>query len=127
MTHDERIEACLDALSNYVDDPDGGYPTDYLRKAVIDILAAVGVDKLEAELGEARRDVELAAGELLVAMPEPGTDMARVMIANSIMRRERDALRAELDAARRALGEIAWSNDSQWQADRARAALEGKP
>jgi hypothetical protein len=58
MTHDERIEACLDALTNYVDDPGGGYPTHYLRKAVIDILAAVGVDKLEAELAEARRELE---------------------------------------------------------------------
>jgi hypothetical protein len=40
---------------------------------------------------------------------------------------ECDDLLAELAEARRALGEIAWSNDSQWQADRARAALEGKP
>jgi hypothetical protein len=95
--------------------------------AATSLYAIFQLKALRAELGEARRDVELAAGELLVAMPEPGTDMARVMIANSIMRRERDALRAELDAARRALGEIAWSNDSQWQADRARAALEGKP
>ncbi len=38
-----------------------------------------------------------------------------------------ERLRAELVEARRALGEIAWSNDSQWQADRARAALEDKP
>jgi hypothetical protein len=49
MTHDERIEACLDALTNYVDDPDGGYPTDYLRKAVIAILAAAGVEEMVRE------------------------------------------------------------------------------
>ena len=36
---------------------------------------------------------------------------------------ERDALRAELDALRVALREIAWSNDSKWQADRARDVL----
>ncbi len=58
-------------------------------------------DALMTELAEARRDVEQAAGELVVAMPEPGTDMARVMHANAMMRRERDALRAELAEARR--------------------------
>jgi hypothetical protein len=57
MTHDERIEACLDALTNYVDDPDGGYPTDYLRKAVIDILAAAGVEEMIREAAEKAWDV----------------------------------------------------------------------
>jgi thioredoxin-like negative regulator of GroEL len=57
MTRYERIEACLDALTNYVDDPNG-YPEDYLRKAVIDILAAAGVESMENELAEARRQLE---------------------------------------------------------------------
>ncbi len=48
MTHDERIEVCLDALTNYVDDANG-YPEDYLRKAVIDILAAAGVEEMVRE------------------------------------------------------------------------------
>jgi len=52
MTHDERIEACLDALTNYIDDPDGGYPSDYLRKAVIDILAAAGIEDMVREAAD---------------------------------------------------------------------------
>ena len=40
-----------------------------------------------------RADVEAAAGELLLPIPEPGSATARLMIANSIMRRERDEAR----------------------------------
>jgi hypothetical protein len=69
--------------------------------AATSLYAIFQLKALRAELAEARRDVELAAGELVVAMPKPGTDMARVMIANAMMRRERDALRAELAEARR--------------------------
>ena len=32
----------------------------------------------------------------------------------------------EIERLRAALGEIEWSNDSKWQSDRARAALEGE-
>ena len=39
MTNDERIEVCLNVLTNYVD-----YEEYYLRKAVIDILAAADVE-----------------------------------------------------------------------------------
>ena len=43
---------------------------------------------LRARVAELEGDLELAAGELLVDIPAPGTDMARMLAANSIMRRE---------------------------------------
>ena len=52
---------------------------------------------LESQLAEARADVVAAAGELMVPIPEPGTDMSKVMIANALMRRERDKARAEVE------------------------------
>jgi len=39
------------------------------------------------------RDLEDAAGECAVEMPQPGTPMARLLIANVLMRRELAALR----------------------------------
>jgi regulator of replication initiation timing len=41
--------------------------------------------------------------------------------------RENTDLRIEVAELRAALKEIEWSNNSKWQADRARAALEAKP
>ena len=41
----------------------------------------------------------------MVPIPEPGTDMSRVMIANALMRRERDKARAEVERLRGLLGE----------------------
>jgi hypothetical protein len=91
-------------------------------------VPACHLRRLLAELAEARRDVEQAAGELIVAMPEPGTDMARVMLANAMMRRERDearrdrnALRGWLDAVRRYL-----PPDATEARDIVRDALDGE-
>jgi hypothetical protein len=49
-------------------------------------------DEAQAELEVAREDVRLAAGELLVDMADapPGSLVARLLIANRIMSRERD-------------------------------------
>lgn len=62
---------------------------------------------LTTERDEARRenetwraDVKLAAGELMGPVPEPGTDMARVCIANRLMRNERDEARTERNSER---------------------------
>jgi hypothetical protein len=82
--------------------------------------------KLKNELAEARRDIEMAAGELMVAMPEPGTDMARVMHANAMMRRERDRLRAALKEIEQRTGPEGDMADLAVN-ELARAALEGKP
>jgi hypothetical protein len=45
-------------------------------------------EKIEAEarVKELEGDVSAAAGELMVPLPEPGTDMARVLVANSLLR-----------------------------------------
>lgn len=42
-----------------------------------------------------KADLAAAAGELLVPIPMPGTDMARLLLANVLLRRERDELRKE--------------------------------
>lgn len=56
----------------------------------------------EAELATHRGDLEEAAGALMLPLPEPGSDMARVMRVNRILHREIEALRqikaAELHA-----------------------------
>ena len=44
----------------------------------------------EAKIALMERDMANAAGALMVDIPEPGTDMAKVMRANSKMRRERN-------------------------------------
>lgn len=42
------------------------------------------------ELDAHRKDLEQAAGELMIDLPEPGTTIAKLLRANSIMRRQRD-------------------------------------
>ena len=38
-------------------------------------------------------DIEEAAGELMIPIPEPGSDASKLMAANAIMRRQRDRAR----------------------------------
>lgn len=54
------------------------------------------------ELAEHREDVRLASGELLIPIPEPGTETARLLRANVLMRRERDEARAQVKGAKEA-------------------------
>ena len=70
--------------------------------SVVRRLAAVIAerDRLAGELEAARQDVEDAAGELLVSIPPPGTEGAKVLLANVAMRRERDKAREESNALR---------------------------
>lgn len=56
------------------------------------------VRRLSEVIGILEDDVRTAAGELLVEMPAPGSPMARVMVANAMMRRERDQANADLRA-----------------------------
>jgi hypothetical protein len=80
------------------------------------------VARLKAELASVRSDMEAAAGELLVPIPAPGTDVAKLLHANVMMRkyripelrgraeiaeRERDRLRAACEAAREFLDDSA--------------------
>lgn len=53
--------------------------------------------ELERQLAEAREDVVMASGELMIPMPKPGSDIARLLAANSIMRRQRDEAREQRD------------------------------
>lgn len=50
------------------------------------------------QLNESRKDTEASAGELMVDINEmpPGSTLARVVTANSIIRRQRDQARASL-------------------------------
>lgn len=50
--------------------------------------------------GDARAEREDAAGECLVPIPEPGTDAARMLTANVLMRRELALMRTHLDGER---------------------------
>jgi hypothetical protein len=49
------------------------------------------VSELESENATWRKDVEDAAGELLISIPQPGTEAAKMLLANRAMQRERDA------------------------------------
>lgn len=63
-------------------------------------------DKARSVANQLARDLEDAAGELAVPLPEPGTTMAKVISANLIMRRERDAARSEVERLRAQLDEL---------------------
>jgi hypothetical protein len=62
------------------------------------LAGAVGApesdDDIRARLDRHEADLAEAAGELMVPLPEPGSVAAKLMRANTIMRRERDTLRA---------------------------------
>lgn len=51
--------------------------------------------QLKAALAQYRQDLKDAAGKLAVPMPEPGTDMAKLLRANVLLR-QREARRWEL-------------------------------
>jgi hypothetical protein len=54
------------------------------------------IAKLENKLDLYRKDYEDAAGECLVDIPEPGTDMARLLAANCSMRTKIQKLEKQL-------------------------------
>jgi hypothetical protein len=58
-------------------------------------------EEAERQLTEARADVIAAAGELLVPVPPPGTDLARLLSANVLLRRALSASRDEGERLRR--------------------------
>jgi hypothetical protein len=99
-----------------------------LTKAVIEAVIEDmrrELSECRAQLEKARGDVVAASGELLVEVPKPGTDMARVMIANALMRRERNLFRDASEAAELRLVELrAAANEYRDQSDQLAAALE---
>lgn len=82
-----------------------GGETFSLEEAQFIVAMRNALPRLLAEHERLTRDVVEASGMLMVEIPEPGTDMAKVMRANAQMRRERDDARRERDEARAALRE----------------------
>ena len=61
-------------------------------------LAVVGnIGDLVAEVERLRQDRKDAAGELMVELPEPRTDAAKMLAANRLLRAERERLREALE------------------------------
>lgn len=65
------------------------------------------------ELDWRREDDARAAGELLVPIPEPGTDMARVMAANRLLK---GAIGADKERLRAAEARV-WAGGKTWGCD----------
>lgn len=59
--------------------------------------------RLHRMVWDGQADVRAAAGELKVPMPEPGTHMARVLIANKLLKDANSRLRTALARAYEAL------------------------
>lgn len=69
-------------------------------------LLSKRIDELESENAQWRKDVEDAAGELLITIPKPGTEASKMLLANRAMRRERDASNESNVSFSRKLGEL---------------------
>jgi hypothetical protein len=90
----------------------GPYP--YVEKHVREDGTCENCDgpaDLRPIVAQMRKDLEDAAGELALPVPEPGTDMAKLMAANVLLRRENEKLRHEAvdveDAVEQARGRTA--------------------
>lgn len=70
------------------------------RNHRVPTLTWAEVDSLLDEVREAREDTRQAAGECRVPLPMPGTDMAKVLSANVLMRKRIAELEAERDEYR---------------------------
>ena len=57
------------------------------------------LEQAERERDEAGEEMKEAAGELLIPLPQSDPTVRKLLLANSIMRQERDAARADLERA----------------------------
>jgi hypothetical protein len=110
----EQVDAAIDATGRV-------YAFSAEEWRVFSVRLAAEVQALRAELSEcraqlekARADVVAASRELLVEAPEPGTDMGRVMIANALMRRERNLFRDASEAAELRIVELRAELEGCW-------------
>lgn len=85
----ERITTCPVCAQH---DPDGLEACSECYNYQLNHIA-----KLEAKLKMYRKDYEIAAGECLVDVPEPGTDMARLLVANRIMKTRIQELEKQIE------------------------------
>lgn len=76
-------------------------------------LARRAIRDLERDLGQLRAEREEAASELLINIDEapPGSVAGKLMVANQIMRRQRDEARAQLIAIRKG-ADPCWGEES---------------
>lgn len=81
----------------YEEGPSGESYADLIERAAYSAAEEMRRLKEKAEAAHSlESDVRDAAGELLVPMPEPGTDAAKMLLANRMLARERDEARALL-------------------------------
>lgn len=91
----------------------GVEPTDHYLHAGMAGSLLPRVQALVSERDAVLTDVRVASGECLVPCPEPGTHLARVLIANRLLAKERDAYK-------RAKAE----NDERFMLERGTARME---
>ena len=91
-------------------------PADNNRRDQTPTCATAERDRLTRERDEARAerdalkaDIAIAAGELRVPIPAPGTDMARSMSANVILRHRNADLLARVKRLEEAGNELLWA------------------
>jgi hypothetical protein len=90
------VDVLIGVRGSLPDPEDGAW-----KEAVIQGLQAE-VKVLKAELSTIKSDMEAAAGELMVPIPAPGTDAARLLHANVMMRKYRiPELRRRVEMAER--------------------------
>ncbi len=97
---DEWMRAASEAVTGLTAGSLTGHP---VVDAVAGLIQALSAAREEASAR--RADLAAAAGELLVPIPPPGTDAARLLTANVLMRRERDAAREKARRLTEALAE----------------------
>ncbi len=95
MTVDNLLKQCRDIISACVGSLQFIATEDMKRKACYD--AAILMDKLNAEL--ARTDGQPSEGLVNINDAMPGTAAGKLLCANAIMRRERDAAIARAEKA----------------------------
>lgn len=116
ITHPDGTRVRLDGI-----DSDGAHgmtiipvmPAKHVQFTIS--LPAAPTPDLAEQLAEARKDVVLAAGELLIPIPQPGTDMSRMLVANRILQRQLDAVTKQRDALVKALEIIASGGRDQFE------------
>jgi hypothetical protein len=71
-------------------------------------------ERVVKELAKYKADLAEAAGELLLPLPDPGSDLAKVMAANSILRKELDDCRGNLICAETEVEVLKLKMKGQW-------------
>jgi hypothetical protein len=65
--------------------------------------------RLSARVQELEADIKAASGAFAMPMPQPGTDMAKMMISNRLLARRAEKAETDRDQLREALKRIQWN------------------